>query len=98
MLLEGPEGTGAAQTGLHFVTDEEDVVLAAQGFHTAQVIARQGHDAAFALHHFHQHRRRGGRDGGFQRGQVIGGHLLEAFGQRRETVAQALAARGGRAA
>ena len=95
VLLEGPEGTGTAQTGLHFVADEEDVVLAAQGLHTAQVIARQGHDAAFALHHFHQHRRRGGRDGGFQRGQVIGGHLLEASGQRRETVAQALAARSG---
>lgn len=86
---------GTAEPGLDFVAEEEDVLFPAEGLHSVQIVRGQGHHAALALHHFHQHGGRGGRDRGPESFQITGGHLLEALGQGREALAQAFAARGG---
>jgi hypothetical protein len=49
-LFHGKPGAGAARTGLHFIGDQQDAVLVAQGAQVLQQGRGRHVEAAFALH------------------------------------------------
>ena len=55
-VLEAEPPTGAAQTGLHLVDDQQRFPLVAELPHAAQILDRRRLHAAFALNGFQQHR------------------------------------------
>ncbi|MNY02105.1 hypothetical protein D3C86_1346640 [compost metagenome] len=57
-VLEGEHFAGAAETGLHFVEDQQDAVLARHLADRPQPAGRGAVDSALALHRFQDHRRR----------------------------------------
>ena len=63
-MLGGKPFSGAAETGLHFVGDEEDTVFAANVLQQLEVIMRRNNKAAFAENGFGDDRGDGfGSDG-----------------------------------
>ncbi|MNP30388.1 hypothetical protein D3C76_1234570 [compost metagenome] len=57
-MFEGKHLAGAGETGLHFVEDQQDAVLARHLADRSQPACRGTVDPALTLHRFKNHRRR----------------------------------------
>src|SRR5580693_10699502 len=54
-MFGGEPFAGTREAGLHFVGDEEDAVLAANGVNGFEIVARWDNEAAFAQNRFGDH-------------------------------------------
>ena len=77
-LFEGEQRAGAADAGLHFVEDQQQVVAVAQRAQVAQECRRRGDHAGLALHRLQHHRHRVRSDQRLDRADVAQPRLRKA--------------------
>ncbi len=87
--------TGAAETDLHFVQKQQQVLFTAQTLRRPQELGRGRIHAAFSLNGLHEDGDGFVRDRGFERGDVVKGGIDETGGQRAETAVDLLLRRSG---
>ena len=86
-VVAGQQRAGAAQAGLHFVADHQDVVARADLAHRLEVARRRHDDAGLTLDGLDEERGGVRRDRGVERSRVAKGHAAEAGRERAEAVA-----------
>lgn len=86
VVLFGKQGTATANAGLDFVEDQQDAQLAAQPFHTFEVVLGRRDNAGFALDRLEQDGDGLRIDCGVQGWQIIEGHVAEARQLRFKTI------------
>ena len=97
-LFTGKECTGSAHTGLHFVRNDQHVLCGTLLENSVHECLLQCIHAALALNVFQHHCTNGVVQLGFQIGNVIGCHIVEALHKREEIVVEYVLTGGGQSA